>query len=139
MEVAPFGLGATRRLIERATAAKPGQLALRQRSDGHAFVTDGGHWIVDAALGRIDDPKAMAHALAGVPGVMEHGLFIGLARIAIIAGADGLSFTFRTVSSPRVIPNEGVAPATRRAAASAVLKRRIIPLLASGALMFCPA
>jgi len=95
VEVAPFGLGATRRLIERATGAKPAQLTLRQRSDGHAFVTDGGHWIVDAALGRIDDPKAMAHALADVPGVMEHGLFIGLAQIAIIAGADGIKIVER--------------------------------------------
>jgi ribose 5-phosphate isomerase A len=93
IEVAPFGLGATRRKIEQAVAAiqRPGSFSLRQGRDGHAFVTDGGHWIVDAALGRIDDPQAMAHALSGIPGVMEHGLFIGLAQMAIVAGPDGVT------------------------------------------------
>ena len=97
IEVAPFGLGATLKAIEKAIAAiqRPGLLRLRQGADGHAFVTDGGHWIVDAALGRIDDPQAMAHALSGIPGVMEHGLFIGLARTAILAGPDGVSVVER--------------------------------------------
>jgi ribose 5-phosphate isomerase A len=97
IEVAPFGLGATLRAIAKAIAAiqRPGSLVLRQGPDGHAFVTDGGHWIVDAALGRIDDPQAMAHALSGIPGVMEHGLFIGLAQTAILAGADGVSIVER--------------------------------------------
>lgn len=98
IEVAPFGFSATQRAIEKAIAAlqKPGQLALRQGKDGHPFVTDGGHWIIDAALGRIDDPRAMAHALAGIPGVMEHGLFIGLAQIAILAGPDGCRLVERS-------------------------------------------
>jgi ribose 5-phosphate isomerase A len=65
-------------------------LPLRQGKDGHAFVTDGGHWIVDAALGRIDEPRALAHALSAIPGVMEHGLFIDLAHTAILAGTDGI-------------------------------------------------
>jgi ribose 5-phosphate isomerase A len=97
IEVAPFGLGATLRAIEKAIATiqGPGSLTVRQDKDGHAFVTDGGHWIVDAALGRIDDPAAMAHALLGIPGVMEHGLFIGLAQMAIIAGPDGIKVVER--------------------------------------------
>ncbi len=97
VEVAPFGLTATQRAIERAIAAiqRPGRLSLRQGRDGHAFVTDGGHWIIDAALGRIDEPQAMAHALAGIPGVMEHGLFIGLAQMAIVAGPDGVKIVER--------------------------------------------
>jgi ribose 5-phosphate isomerase A len=92
VEVAPFGVAATQRAVERAIAAVrgAGQLRLRHGKDGHAFVTDGGHWILDASLGRIDDPQAMAHALADVPGVMEHGLFIDLAKMAIIAGSDGV-------------------------------------------------
>ena len=93
VEVAPFGVAATQRAVEKAVAAvqrKPGRLTLRQGRNGHPFVTDGGHWIIDAALDRIDDPRAMAHALADVPGVMEHGLFIDLAEIAIIAGPDGV-------------------------------------------------
>jgi ribose 5-phosphate isomerase A len=75
---------------------RPGLLTLRRGRDGHAFVTDGGHWIVDAALGRIDDPAALAHALVGIPGVMEHGLFIGLAQMAIIAGPDGIRIVERS-------------------------------------------
>jgi ribose 5-phosphate isomerase A len=91
VEVAPFGAEATRRAVDKAIAAiqKPGALGFRQGRDGHAFVTDGGHWIIDAALGRIDDPRAMAHSLAAVPGVMEHGLFVDLAQMAIIGGPDG--------------------------------------------------
>jgi ribose 5-phosphate isomerase A len=92
VEVAPFGVTATLREMEQAIAGiqPPGSLILRRGRDGHAFVTDGGHWIVDAALGRIHDPTAVAQALAGIPGVMEHGLFIGLAQMAIIAGTDGI-------------------------------------------------
>jgi ribose 5-phosphate isomerase A len=92
VEVAPFGAEATRRAVEKTVAAmqQPGAMTLRRGRDGHAFVTDGGHWIIDAALGRIDDPKAMACALAAVPGVMEHGLFIDLAQMAIIGGQDGV-------------------------------------------------
>ena len=98
IEVAPFGFAATRRAVEKAIAAVQGlkPLTLRQGKDGHAFVTDGGHWIIDAALERIDDPQAMAHALTAVPGVMEHGLFIGFAQLAILAGADGIRIVERS-------------------------------------------
>ena len=97
IEIAPFGAVTTRRELERAIAAlqSPGRLALRQGQDGHPFVTDGGHWIVDAALGRIDDPAALAQAISGIPGVMEHGLFIGLAQMAILAGPDGVNIVER--------------------------------------------
>lgn len=97
VEVAPFGAEATRRAVEKAVAAiqEPGRFSLRRAKDGHAFVTDGGHWIFDAALGRIDDPRAIAHALAAVPGVMEHGLFIDIAQIAIIGGQDGVRIVER--------------------------------------------
>jgi ribose 5-phosphate isomerase A len=92
VEVTPFGFTATRLAVDKAITAiqRPRPLSLRQDKDGHPFVTDGGHWIIDAALERIDDPKAMAHALSGIPGVMEHGLFVGLAQMAIIGGPDGI-------------------------------------------------
>ncbi len=98
IEVAQFGLGATMKALEKAIGAVQanGPLGLRRGPDGHPFVTDGGHWIVDAALGRIDDPKALAHALADVPGVMEHGLFIGYAQMVIIAGPDGAKLVERS-------------------------------------------
>jgi ribose 5-phosphate isomerase A len=92
IEVLPFGLGATKRAIEGAVAAAglDGKLTLRQAKDGHVFVTDGGHWIVDAALGRIAEPKSLAGRLAAIPGVMEHGLFVGMAEIVILAGPHGV-------------------------------------------------
>lgn len=98
IEVAPFGFGATLRAIEKAIGRVQslGPMKLRQTREGHPFVTDGGHWIVDAALGRIDDPRALAHALSAVPGVMEHGLFIDLASVVIIGGPDGA----RTIERP---------------------------------------
>jgi ribose 5-phosphate isomerase A len=91
IEVIPFGLAATRAAIERAAAAAgcPGPVRLRQTKDGLPFVTDCSHWIVDAALTRIPDPAALADRLAAIPGVVEHGLFIGLAQTAILAGPDG--------------------------------------------------
>jgi ribose 5-phosphate isomerase A len=92
IEIAPFGAAATRRAVEAATAAAgcPGAAPIRKTANGHAFVTDGGHWLLDAQLQRIPDPKTLAARLSAVPGVMEHGLFIGLARTAIVAGPDGV-------------------------------------------------
>jgi ribose 5-phosphate isomerase A len=92
IEVIPFALGATRRKIEKAfgDCGVSGQLGLRKGRDGHVFVTDGGHWIVDAHLGRIPDAPRLAQLLKSVPGVVEHGLFIGLATTAILAGSGGI-------------------------------------------------
>src|ERR1700680_3651657 len=82
IEVIPFGLAATRHAIGKAFAQSgvSGQMVVRKGKDGHVFVTDGGHWIVDAHLGRIIDAPLLAGWLTSIPGVVEHGLFIGLAR-----------------------------------------------------------
>jgi len=92
VEVVPFGLGATRRALAAGIAAAgcAGPLVQRTAQDGHAFVTDGGHWILDAALGRIADPRSLAVRLDGIAGVVEHGLFVGLAHAVVIAGSDGV-------------------------------------------------
>lgn len=92
IEIVPFGAGATRLAVEAAAASVgcPGPAPLRKDKNGHAFVTDGGHWLLDAQLQRIPDPPALAARLCIVPGVMEHGLFIGLAGTAILGGPDGV-------------------------------------------------
>jgi ribose 5-phosphate isomerase A len=92
IEIAPFGATAIRRAVEAATAEAgcPGPSVLRKKKDGQPFVTDSGHWLLDAKLQRIADPPALAAQLRTVPGVMEHGLFIGMARTAILAGPDGV-------------------------------------------------
>jgi ribose 5-phosphate isomerase A len=86
IEVVPFGLAATRRAIEAVAAelGLKGTIAPRA-ADGRAFVTDGGHYILDASFGRIGDPDRLAARLSTIPGVVEHGLFIGLASAAIVA------------------------------------------------------
>jgi ribose 5-phosphate isomerase A len=91
IEVVPFGLTATRREIEAAAASvgAPGRVELRLGNNGHAFVTDSGHWILDAKLQKIVDPKGLAGRLSPIPGVVEHGLFIGIAQAAVLAGPAG--------------------------------------------------
>jgi ribose 5-phosphate isomerase A len=92
VEVARFGLAATRNMIEMlaADAGCRGDIRLRQGFDRQPFVTDGGNYIFDCAFGRIDDPEALDEALKFIPGVVENGLFLGIADAAIIAGPDGV-------------------------------------------------
>ena len=92
VEVIPFGLAATRRAMAGAFAESgvSGQMVLRKGKDGHVFVTDGGHWIIDAHLGRIEHAPRLAGLLSLIPGVVEHGLFIGLAGAVVLAGAQGI-------------------------------------------------
>jgi ribose 5-phosphate isomerase A len=92
IEVVPFGLAATRRAVEAAALAAdcPGPALLRKTKDGRPFISDCGHWILDAALQRIPDPGSLADRLARIAGVVEHGLFIGLAQTAILADPDNV-------------------------------------------------
>ncbi|MBV8447961.1 MAG: ribose-5-phosphate isomerase RpiA [Hyphomicrobiales bacterium] len=93
IEVVPFGLAATRIAIEDEASrlGLSGRIELRKDAAGKVFHTDGGHFILDAAFGAIPDPVALSSRLGDIPGVVEHGLFIGLARGAIIAGGDDLA------------------------------------------------
>ncbi len=104
IEVASFGQAATPRAREAATAAAgcPGPAVLRRTQEGHPFVTDGGHHLLDASLGRIPDPAALAARLAAIPGVVEHGLFIGLVTAAIIAGPEGVRIVEAKASKPSI-------------------------------------
>jgi ribose 5-phosphate isomerase A len=92
IEVVPFGLETTRRAVAEALRGQglPDVLRLRTAANGTPFATDGGHVILDAHLSGIDDPEALAAALVAIPGVVEHGLFLGLATGAILATAEGL-------------------------------------------------
>ena len=90
VEVVPFGLAATRGHIERAFAGLSLAGPIRLRGGPAPFVTDGGHYILDCSLGAIDQPERLGERLSVIPGVVEHGLFIGLARAAFIAGAEGV-------------------------------------------------
>ncbi len=90
IEVNIFGLASTRIAIEKLAERHglSGEISVRASGDG-PFMTDGGHLILDASFGRIPDADALARELNAIPGVVEHGLFIGIASLAIIAGPAG--------------------------------------------------
>jgi ribose 5-phosphate isomerase A len=92
IEIDSFGAGATRLHVERSAQEFGlfGPVTLRKGPGGHAFVTDGGHLIIDCAFGAIPQPEALAQRLTSIPGVVEHGLFIGLATAIIVAGGEGV-------------------------------------------------
>lgn len=90
VEVNMFAHGATAAAIADALKATGHSGAVKLRGGDTPFITDGGHYIYDCALGAINDPEALAQALLNVPGVVEHGLFLGHATAAILAGLDGL-------------------------------------------------
>ena len=91
VEVIRFGLRSTKSLIEQAARASgcDGEVTLRQAGED-PFITDSGNYILDCAFGRIGDPDALGPALSVLPGVVEHGLFLGMASTAIIAGPGGV-------------------------------------------------
>ena len=105
IEVVSFGLGATKLSVRDAAAGAGcrGDLRLRREKDGSPFVTDGGHYILDGAFGAIPDPETLSRALLAVPGVVDHGLFIGFATAAIVASPHGIS-TYGDFTRTRMVP-----------------------------------
>jgi ribose 5-phosphate isomerase A len=93
VEITPFGAHTTIRMMQvmAEQARCEGEIRLREGAGGAAFITEGGNLIADCAFGQIDDPELLAEMLSLLPGVVEHGLFIGIADMAVIAGPDGLS------------------------------------------------
>lgn len=81
VEVVPFAWQTTARRIG-------GQARLRE-ADGKPFVTDNGNYILDCAYGKIDAPAELARSLKAIPGVVEHGLFIGMADTVVVGAPDG--------------------------------------------------
>jgi ribose 5-phosphate isomerase A len=93
VEVVRFGVTATRNMIEMLAhdSGCQGDITLRLARDGKPFVTDGGNYIFDCSFGSVEDPESLDEALKFIPGVVENGLFLGIADVAIIGGADGVS------------------------------------------------
>ncbi|HWJ18029.1 MAG TPA: ribose-5-phosphate isomerase RpiA [Geobacterales bacterium] len=91
VEIADFGLAATIAMIETAAedAGCKGEVKLRRTGTGDLYRTDGGHLIADCAFGAIPDVETLADLLDIVPGVMEHGLFLGIADDVFLAGPEG--------------------------------------------------
>jgi ribose 5-phosphate isomerase A len=86
VEVVPFGWESTARKL-RGLGAVP---TLRKSGSGEAFVSEGGHYILDCTLSGELSAAALGVALDGVVGVVEHGLFLGMTSRVFAAGADGV-------------------------------------------------
>jgi len=86
VEVAQFGWQATARNL----AKLKGTPTLRLQADGKPFVTDGGNYILDCAFGRIESANTLQRELDSVVGVIEHGLFIGMAKLVLVGTSEGV-------------------------------------------------
>lgn len=86
VEIIPFGWSASARFVEGLGAT----VSRRLRPDGSPVITDQGNFILDCAFGPIAEPSALAMALEGRAGIVEHGLFLGLVTDLIVAGPSGL-------------------------------------------------
>ena len=80
VEVIPFAQTLVAKKIEGLGAS----VKAREYAYGNPFVTDEGHHILDCSFGEIADPEELAGELDRMPGVVEHGLFIGMANVALI-------------------------------------------------------
>ena len=91
IEVNRFGLSSTRNAINKVASDLGLSGAVELRMNGDApFETDGGHLILDASFGHIPDAVGLSTKLLDVPGVVEHGLFLGYAKIVFLASPDGV-------------------------------------------------
>jgi ribose 5-phosphate isomerase A len=81
VEVIPFA----QPLVAKRITALGAAVKLRRDKNGNPFVSDEGHHILDCSFGQIPDPPALARKLSDMPGVVEHGLFIDLATVVLMA------------------------------------------------------
>lgn len=93
VEIDRFAFSLTVRAVRESLASlgyPQADIRLRSGPAGPAFVSDGGNFILDCALRRIGDARAVDAALRAIPGVIETGLFIGMADEVILAGPGGV-------------------------------------------------
>jgi ribose 5-phosphate isomerase A len=108
-EVVPFGWQVTAKRL----AKLGGKPKLRLARDGSPYVTDGGHYILDCAFGKMNDPAKIARELDATVGVVEHGIFLNLATEVFIGGPGGVALMKR-----------GAKKSTRKTATKTKSRRR---------------
>ncbi len=86
VEVIPFA----QPLVAKKITDLGASVKLRQYAYGNPYVTDEGHNILDCNFGEIPDPAALGRVLDGIPGIVEHGLFIDLASVVLVAKEGGV-------------------------------------------------
>jgi ribose 5-phosphate isomerase A len=92
VEVVRFGWP----LVARGLSLLGARPKLRLGKDGATFVTDEGNYILDAHFDVIRDPKGLARTLSATPGVVDHGLFLGMAKTLIVASGDSVEVIERS-------------------------------------------
>ncbi len=91
VEIVPFGWRATLLMVRDTVVENGCKGSVTPRgSEEDPFVTDNGNYILDCAFGQIDNPDKLAEELSRLPGVVEHGLFIGMTSSAVISGENGV-------------------------------------------------
>ena len=85
VELLPFGVRHTLALLN----ATGGRFRLRTESDGEGAQSDNGNLLADGEYSRLDDPEGLAARLDAIPGVLGHGLFLGMADLVIVGYPDG--------------------------------------------------
>jgi ribose 5-phosphate isomerase A len=78
-------------LVERKLSDLGLRPKLRHHPDGSLYMTDEDNFILDCACGMISEPEETAAEIRGIVGVVEHGLFLGMASVALVAGDDGVT------------------------------------------------
>ena len=86
VEVVPFGHTPTARALERLGA----RVTLRRGTDGQAWLSDNGNYILDCHFGPIADPLALQQQLLALPAVLDSGLFLGMTDTVIVGHAEGV-------------------------------------------------
>jgi ribose 5-phosphate isomerase A len=110
VEVVPFGWEITSKRLAKI-GGKP---KLRLGSDSKPYVTDGGHYILDCAFGKMNDPADVAHELDRIVGVIEHGIFLDLATEVFVGGPGGVALLKRTASKSGARPKKSATKAKSR-------------------------
>ena len=96
VEIDSFGWEAT--LEALASLGCEPELRMDWTDPGRPFVTDGGHYTADCAFDAIQDPASLEVEIKNIPGALESGLFVGLARAAVVAGENGTEFIEASMS-----------------------------------------
>jgi ribose 5-phosphate isomerase A len=77
-------------LVKKKIEALGAQVEVRRNADGKAYLTDENNYILDSRFGQIPDADALARQLSDMPGVVEHGLFIGMASLVLVADGSNI-------------------------------------------------
>jgi len=91
IEVEPFAYkGTVNRICDVLLEYEIEKVPVQRKRDGQPFITDGGNLIFDVACGAIHDPAGLAHELKSLTGVVDHGLFLDLAEVALLGTDTGV-------------------------------------------------